>query len=197
MVKIAIVYSTRRGNTQKLSQYIKIGIQQSKNTSVSVFNVADFKEEDWQTLHQMDAIIFGSPTYMGNVSAVFKGFIDESSHFWINQLWADKIAAGFTIGNSPSGDNLNTLNSLSLFAAQHGMIWVGQNQVGSLYTKDDKHINEAGSWLGLMATSDPDNPGSIRKGDQETAKLFGQRIADIAKRWIANPLDALDQNIAV
>jgi NAD(P)H dehydrogenase (quinone) len=65
---------------------------------------------------------------------------------------------------------------------QHGMIWVGQDQLGSIYTKDGLGINESGSWIGLMATSNPDKSKLIYEGDKKTAIIFGERIANIANR---------------
>lgn len=72
-----------------------------------------------------DAVVFGSPTYMGTVSAPMKAFMDASVKPWSGQAWRDKIAAGFTVSGSPSGDKFNTLMTLAVFAAQHGMVWVG------------------------------------------------------------------------
>ena len=39
----------------------------------------------WDTLAAADAIIMGSPTYMGSVSWQFKKFADESSKQWFSQ----------------------------------------------------------------------------------------------------------------
>lgn len=41
------------------------------------------------------------------------------------QLWRNKIAAGFTNSGAMHGDKLHSLVTMALFAAQHGMIWVG------------------------------------------------------------------------
>jgi NAD(P)H dehydrogenase (quinone) len=140
------------------------------------------KEIDWQLLQGSDAIIFGSPTFMGNVSAQFKSFMDQTGDFWLEQLWKNKIAAGFTIATSPSGDKLGTLNALMMFAMQHGMIWVGQDHLGSVHTKDGKNINGNGSWLGLMGQTNPDKTKLIFEGDELTAIRFGERVAQIAMK---------------
>lgn len=63
-----------------------------------------------------------------------------------------------------------------LFAMQHGMIWIGQDHVGSIHTKDELCLNESGSWLGLMAQSNPDKSKMIFEGDKKTAFRFGERI---------------------
>lgn len=42
----------------------------------------------------------------------------------LGAAWRDKVAAGFTNSGSKSGDKVNTLISLAIFAAQHHMHWV-------------------------------------------------------------------------
>ena len=78
----------------------------------------------------------------------------------------------------------------AILAAQHGMIWVGQgepNQTASAdWTgNDDDAVNRLGGYLGPFAQSEnaapgPDNPP---RGDIETARLYGARIAKAAARW--------------
>ena len=70
-------------------------------------------------LNQSDAIIFGSPTYMGGVAAQFKAFIDAASVVWFTQGWKDKVAGGFTHSGSPIGDKQGTLLYLMTNAMQH------------------------------------------------------------------------------
>ena len=53
-------------------------------------------DDDWAALNAADAIVFGSPTYMGNVSWQFKRFADATSKAWFTRAWQDKLFAGFT-----------------------------------------------------------------------------------------------------
>jgi len=131
----------------------------------------------------VDAIIFGAPTYMGSVAGGFKAFMDETGELWLERRWANKIAAGFTCAVSTGGDKLNTLMQISVFAAQHGMIWVGQDEIGAPVKKDNAGINMSGVWLGLGATDSVDKGALIDAGDAETARRFGARVADAAMRW--------------
>ena len=50
-----------------------------------------------EALDAADAIIFGSPTYMGMASWQFKKFADATSKRWFTSAWKDKVAGGFTI----------------------------------------------------------------------------------------------------
>ena len=91
-----------------------------------------------------DAIIFGSPTYMGSASAPMKAFMDASSKVWFTQGWKDKLAAGFTVSSNQSGDKLATLQQFVTFALQHSMLWIGTGMMGgnnsSKGSKDDRCV---------------------------------------------------------
>ena len=92
-------------------------------------NLVEIRKEDVQDgrwnnaaaieiLNASDAIMFGSLTYMGDTSAIFKMFVEWAFDPWLKQAWKDKFAAAFTNSASQSGYKLNTLQSLSVFAMQ-------------------------------------------------------------------------------
>jgi NAD(P)H dehydrogenase (quinone) len=136
-----------------------------------------------------DAIIFGSPTYMGTVSAPMKAFMDASAAPYFTKEWKDKLGAAFTVSGSPSGDKLNTLTTLAIFAAQHGMVWVGTGQHPG--NNDDTSAaadaqNRLGSFIGVMAQAANDSPEvTPGAGDRATARSLGSRVARSAARWQA------------
>ena len=186
MSKVAIVYHSGYGHTQKQAQAVRDGAALNTNDEVHLIDV-DHVDEHWETLNAADAIIFGSPTYMGSASAQFKTFADKSSKVWAEQGWKDKIAAGFTNSSSQNGDKHSTLQQLSLLAAQHGMLWVSLGQVpgnnSSQGSPDD--VNRLGGSLGALGQSNADQgpEHGPSKADLESAKLLGQRVADIANRF--------------
>lgn len=131
-------------------------------------------------LHQCDAIIFGSPTYMGNVAAQFKAFADATSDFWSNQRWAGKIAAGITSGTGLNGDQTSTLQYFSTFASQHGMIWVG---LDAAYSDVGKNVNRLGCQLGVTACS---TTGDVHPTDMASAKYLARRVVKISRKLAMN-----------
>ena len=138
-----------------------------------------------ETLNKADAIIFGSPTYMGSVSWQFKKFADASSKAWFTQAWKDKIFADFTNSATMNGDKHSTLHYFITLAMQHSGIWVGTGLMPS-NSKAAQHndVNYVGSFAGAMAQSPSDSsPEEMLSGDLETAKLFGQRVAATAARF--------------
>lgn len=184
MTRIAIAYHSEAGHTEKLAGFIAEGAR-STGAVVAAIEVATMNATDWDRLHAADAIVFGSPTFMGGISAGFKSFMDSTSDFWDDRgVWGDKIAGGFTIGSRFSGDKLATLQGLAVFAAQHAMIWVGQAIAGTRgLPGEPRQPNGDGSWLGLMATAAPDKTEKIYPADAETARSFGIRLAEAARRW--------------
>lgn len=175
---IAIVYFTGNGHTRKLAEAVAAGVNPAR-----LIDIERMSEEDWTALDAADAILFGTPTYMGSAAARFDQFLEEASSRWPDQLWADKIAGGFTVATYPSGDKLNTLMRLAIYAAQMGMIWIGPNQIGAPVAPDNPDVNRDGSHLGLMATASRDKSRLIEIGDLETARRFGARIATATRRW--------------
>lgn len=186
-VRIAVAYHSGFGHTHALAEAVVAGANEV-NADASLVVVDDPETLDWGLLADADAIVFGSPTYMGSVSAPFKAFMDASSKIWFEQGWKDKLAAGFTNSASYSGDKLNTLQQLSVFAAQQGMIWVslgllpGNNS--SQGSADD--LNRIGSYLGAMAQSNADQGAELAppQSDRDTARHLGRRVARAAQRWI-------------
>lgn len=192
MAKVVVAYHSGFGHTKVIAEHVAKGVASVAGVSCEIINVEELPAPgpdrslggQWATLNAADGIIFGSPTYMGNVSAKFKQFMDHSGGIWFGQGWKNKLAAGFTNSGSMSGDKLNTLGSLAYFAGQHSMIWVSQGVMPSAYTGDGKNLNRLGAWIGMMSQSDNGPPDQTPpKEDRETAEVFGRRFGEIAARW--------------
>src|SRR3546814_15172801 len=124
MTTIAVVYQSGFGHTEKQAQAVAEGAAAVAGARAILLPVAE-AEARIEELNAADAIVFGTPTYMGGVSGPFKTFMDATSKVWYGRGWKDKVASGFTNSASQSGDKLNSLISLAIFAAQPGMIWLG------------------------------------------------------------------------
>ena len=131
-------------------------------------------------LDASDAIIFGSPTYMGGPSGQFKTFADATGERWYTAKWKDKLAAGFTISSSPSGDKHNTLQYFQTLAMQHGMIWVGLGEL----PMQPNGVNRFGSYAGVTAQAGQEAPDvAPNDADKLTGETLGRRVAQAARRW--------------
>lgn len=186
MAHIAIVYHSGYGHTARQAEAVARGAASVPGATAQLVKAED-ADAHWGDLQKADAIVFGAPTYMGGVSAPFKAFMDASSKIWFTQEWKDKVAAGFTNSASQSGDKLSTLLQLAVFAAQHGMIWVGLGLLpGNNSSKGSvEDVNRLGSFLGAMAQSNADQGPEFGppQADLKTAELLGERVAKTAARW--------------
>lgn len=187
--KVCVVYYSGYGHTKRVAEEVVKGVNQVAETDCTLISVTDINEDSplWNDLDEADAIIFGSPTYMGNISAEMKKFMEATSGRWMELKWADKLAAGFTNSASQNGDKQNTLVAMCTFAAQHGMVWInlnllpGNNNSGG--SVDD--LNRLGSSLGAMAQSNADEGPDVAPlpSDLRTAALLGERVARCSLRW--------------
>lgn len=187
MTKVAIIYHSGYGHTKKQAEAVHAGAAGAgaEVDLIAIDAEGNVGEANWASLAAADAIVFGSPTYMGSVSWQFKKFADASSKPWFSQVWKDKIAAGFTNSGSMNGDKLSTLHYMFTLAMQHGMIWVGTGMMPANSKAAQRNdVNYLGSFAGAMAQSPSD--GSVEEGplpgDLETAKLFGERVVKVTER---------------
>ncbi len=181
MAKTVVVFHSGYGHTQRMAQAVADGANAQLLTIDAEGNLP---EAAWEALAAADAIIMGSPTYMGTVSWQFKKFADASSKQWFGQAWKDKVFAGFTNSATMNGDKLSTLHYLFTLAMQHSGVWVGTGLMPSnskAATRND--INYVGSFAGAMAQSPSDaSPAEMPQGDLDIAKLFGKRVAETAAK---------------
>lgn len=188
MSKVAIVYHSGFGHTAALAQSAAEGVKDAGADALLLPIAGEDYAPILEGVKDADAVIFGAPTYMGDVSAAFRAFAEASAKDWYAQAWKDKLAAGFTVSNSASGDKLHALTSLAVFAAQHGMIWVPTGLLpGSASGKvGPEDVNRLGSFLGVMAQSE-NAPADVTPpaGDHKTIRLLGARVAEAARRWKA------------
>ena len=186
MAKIAIISFSGYGHTQKVAEAVLQGAQTgAEATLLPIPDDGVVTDADWATLDQADAIIFGGPTYMGNMPWQFKRFADASSGRWMQEAWKDKLAGGFTNSASQNGDKGVAMIFLQTLAAQHGMLWVSLGQLPAntkASTSNDR--NHMGGAAGALATSPSDaSPDEAPfKGDLQSAHDYGARIAAMAAR---------------
>jgi len=176
-----LLFSTLATATPNSSQAVAKG---ANAQLVAIDADGNVSESDWAVLDAADAIVMGSPTYMGNVSWQFKKFADASSKRWFTRAWQDKFFAGFSVSASLNGDKGMTLAYLNTLAAQHGGLWISLGMAPantSASTRND--INNMGGSVGLLVQA-PSDAGAekIPQGDVDTAVKFGERVAAVATK---------------
>ncbi|MDE1987558.1 MAG: flavodoxin family protein [Alphaproteobacteria bacterium] len=197
MTRVAIVYHSGYGHTHEQAKAVAAGAASVPGIEPELLRIENAGQDFAPVLAKLekaDAIIFGSPTYMGSASAPFKAFMEASSKPWFEQKWRNKMAAGFTNSGSQSGDKESTLMQFVTLAAQHGMVWVSLGlPPGNNSTKGSvEDFNRLGISIGAGAQSPVDAGPDVgpSASDKKTAEHLGRRVAEAAKQWNSALIDA-------
>src|SRR5487761_1793627 len=132
-VKVAIIYYSATGITYELARAVREGaesagaevrlhrvrelasdeeIASNEGWSSHRTHTADVPEASHDDLVWADALIFGTPTRFGNVSAQLKQFIDTTGPLWRDGRLADKVVSGFVSTGTFHGGQETTLMAL-------------------------------------------------------------------------------------
>ncbi len=188
MTTLSVVYHSGSGHTTRMAEAVAKGAGSVAGVKVNLLAISGkdivegrFKNESLLAqLDASDAIIFGSPTYMGGPSGQFKTFADATAGSWFGQKWKDKIASGFSVSSSPSGDKFSTLQYFHTLAMQHGMVWVGLGEM----PMQPNGVNRLGSFSGATGQAGQESPEvAPSDADKLTGEMLGRRVAHSAKRW--------------
>lgn len=76
-------------------------------------------------LEEADAIIFGTPTYFGNMCGQMRQFLDASGGLWKKGSLIGKPGSVFTSSATQHGGQETTILSFHVTLLHHGMVVVG------------------------------------------------------------------------
>nr|WSY48725.1 flavodoxin family protein [Streptomyces sp. NBC_00886]WSY57539.1 flavodoxin family protein [Streptomyces sp. NBC_00886] len=184
---VSIAYHSGFGHTTVIAEAVQRGAKEA-GAVVNLIAVGEITDAQWGQLDASDAIIFGSPTYMGTAATAFHGFAEASSERWFGQVWKDKLAAGFTNSGSKAGDKQSTLQWFATLASQHGMHWISLGMQGGWNSSQgsENDLNRLGFFLGAASQSNVDQgTEGVTASDIATAEALGRRVADAAATWAA------------
>lgn len=200
--KIMILYHSAYGHVETLAYAVATGARAVPGTEVVVRRVpellpaeemraAGMKVEQPaqvarpEDLALYDAIIFGTPTRFGNMSAQMRNFLDQTGGLWVQGLLIDKIGSVFT-STGTHGGNETTITSFHSTLLHHGMIVVGLP-----YSAPDlADVSElrGGSPYGAGTVAGPDGSRQPSQKELNLASFQGHRVARLAKQLAAGRL---------
>ncbi|MDB4915984.1 MAG: NAD(P)H:quinone oxidoreductase, type [Gemmatimonadetes bacterium] len=200
MPKILVLFYSRSGNTAALADAIADGARSVRFSEVEVRRIDDlapaamidanpaWKENratlasTYQTLGSpqeladYDALILGSPTRFGVMTAELKSVLDQVGGLWKHGALVNKVGAAFTLASTPHGGHETTLWSIMTPMANLGMILVPPG-----YT--DPVMYRAGSPYGATATVNSGH--ALDEADLAAARHQGKRVAEVTG-WITH-----------
>jgi NAD(P)H dehydrogenase (quinone) len=197
-VKVAIIYYSATGITYQLARAVMEGAE-AAGAEVRLHRVRELASDEevasnagWSShragtvdvaeathddLIWADALIFGTPTRFGNVSAQLKQFIDTAGPLWREGQLADKVVSGFVSTGTFHGGQESTLLALYTSMYHWGAIIVAPGYTAPVQW-------DAGNPYGASSTS---NNGQLPPSGVElrAARYLGQRTAEVAHRFVS------------
>lgn len=162
-VTVLVTYHSASGNTEKMAQAVAEGAKAVSGTSVVLKRVGEVIGDD---LSSADAVIVGSPVYVGNISGQVKTFFDNwGLKFGLGTgtgKMRNKVGAAFATGGGVSSGKEVTILTILGAMLIHQMI-----------------VISGGGGFGASATTGPDSPGIDAKEIAE-ARDLGKRVAEVA-----------------
>lgn len=154
-MKLAVVYHSESGNTKQVGEIIASGAEKTDNIEAKSMSIDEVDEE---YLKEAKAVVFGSPTYHGDISWQMKKWFDTEA---MNYDFSDKLGAMFATENYLGGGSDVALLTLAGHLLVSGMlVYSGGAGEGDPYTH-----------YGVVTIKDGDEE------HQEKAKIFGERVA--------------------
>jgi NAD(P)H dehydrogenase (quinone) len=192
--KILIAFYSRKGSTEELAKAIAGGAAEV-GAEVRVRRVREFvgpevmaaapgwaesaaamneryeapttPDAEWA-----DAIIFGTPTRFGGVSAELKAYIDGLGGLWFHGKLNGKVGSVFGSTSSQHGGNESTLLSAFPLLSHLGLVIVPLGY-------SDQSLHQAGTPYGatFVSRKDTQKPGAA---ELAVARYQGVRVARVA-----------------
>jgi len=141
--KVQVIFYSMYGHVYQMAEAIATGAREAGAAEVSLWQVpelvpGEILEKSGATvaraafahvpvanptqLAEADAIIFGTPTRFGNMSAQMRNFLDQTGGLWANGALVGKVGSVFTCPASQHGGHETTLVSFHFTLLHHGMI---------------------------------------------------------------------------
>lgn len=135
-----------------------------------------------EELADYDAIVFGTPTRFGNMTAQMRNFLDQTGGLWTRGALIGKIGSVFT-SSGTGGGNETTITTFWPTLAHHGMVIAGLP-----YSSPDlSNIDEVrgGSPYGAATIAAADGSRQPSAAELRQARFQGEHVAKLAVKLAA------------
>ena len=199
MTKVLVLYYSAWGHMEQMAYAAAEGARET-GADVVVKRVPELVPEDVaksmhykldqkapiakpEELAEYDAIIFGSGTRFGNMTAQLKNFLDQTGSLWMKGALVGKVGAAMTSSATQHGGQESTILSMHTVLLHHGMVIVGlpyayQGQMG---------VDEirGGSPYGASTVTAGDGTRQPASHELDGARFQGKHVAAIAAKLAA------------
>ncbi|MDD5383598.1 MAG: NAD(P)H:quinone oxidoreductase [Gallionella sp.] len=201
MAKVLVLYYSMYGHIEIMADAIAEGVHTVAGVEAVIKRVPEIIPEDRaramgvkldqkapiatvEELANYDAIIFGTPTRFGNMTAQMRNFLDQTGKLWMEGALIGKVASVFTSTGTQHGGQETTITSFHSTLLHHGMVIVGVPYSCKGLTVMTEITG--GSPYGSSTLAGGDGKRTPSENELEIARFQGRHVAQIAKRLTAN-----------
>ena len=195
-MKVAIIYYSMYGHIERMAESVAEGARSVPGVEVTLKRVPETMPEDLarkagakldqaapvaspQELADYDAILFGTPTRFGNMSAQMRNFLDQTGGLWVKGALIGKIGSVFT-STGTGGGSETTITSFWHTLAHHGMLLAGLPYSAPELT--DISELRGGSPYGAATVAGADGSRMPSAKELALAKFQGAHVATLASK---------------
>ena len=196
---VQIIFYSMYGHVYQMAEAVAEGAKAATDTEVSLFQVAELVPEEVleksgakaareafshvpvatpDQLADADAIIFGTPTRFGNMTAQMRNFLDQTGQLWMQGSLVGKVGSVFTSTGTQHGGQETTITSFHSTLLHHGLVIVGVPYSESRLMKMDEITG--GTPYGASTLAGADGSRQPSENELAIARFQGRHVAEIA-----------------
>lgn len=198
--KLQVIFYSMYGHVYEMAEAIAAGARAVEGTEVTLWQVPELVPEGIldksgagaartvfayvpmaapAQLGEADAIIFGTPTRFGNMTAQMRNFLDQTGGLWAQGALVGKVGGVFTSTASQHGGQETTIVSFHTTLLHHGMIVVGlpyeEQRLSDMTQISGGTPNGASTLTGVDGSRGPS------ENELDIARFQGKHVARIAQ----------------
>jgi NAD(P)H dehydrogenase (quinone) len=200
MTKVLVLYYSMFGHIEIMAQALAEGVREVEGVEAVIKRVPETLPADQalamgvkidqpapiatvEELPDYDAIIFGTPTRFGDMTAQMRSFLDHTGKLWTNGRLIGKVGSVFTSSATQHGGQESTILSFHTTLLHHGMVIVGVPYSCTEQMRTDEITG--GSPYGAGTITGADGKRMPSANELGIARFQGKHVAEIAKRQSA------------
>lgn len=200
MTKVLVLHYSMYGHIEVMAQAVAEGVREVEGVDAVIKRVPETIPEGQaraigvkfdqsapiattEELADYDAIIFGTPTRFGNMTAQMRNFLDQTGGLWTKGALIGKVGSVFTSSATQHGGQESTILSFHTTLLHHGMVIVGVPYSCADQMRTDEITG--GSPYGASTITGGDGKRMPSANELGIARFQGRHVAEIAKRLTA------------
>lgn len=205
MVKVNLIFHSIYGHIYRMAEAIAAGAREVEGAEVNIYQVPETLSDEIlgkmgaietkklfahipvltrdmykDVLAGADALIFGTPTRYGMMTAEMRTVFDGLGELWSRDVFVGKVGSVFTSSGTQHGGQESTILTSHVTLLHLGMIIVGLPYAEKRQTRLDEITG--GSPYGASTIAGGDGSRQPSENELEMARYQGRHVAQIAKK---------------